>query len=178
MIILIFNSNFIKNHNTSVVLTTNDIPGMNPSPYGIGYTSSTSGTYCQSLGNNCSSWSEVCNNISSEFNPSPLSAWYNYQTFHVPFGRFENFVGSVSCNPNGGNSPNRYKCSYGVAEGTNLQNPYWQWKPTTTSTNNPYSNCYPMSGGGTVDSDKISFVTKYSGTDNPITGFSITDSKV
>lgn len=168
------NTNFIKNQNTSIVLTTNDIPGMNASPYGIGYTSTTSGTYCQSLGNNCSAWSEICNN---GFNPSPYSAWYNYQTFHVPFGRFENFVGSVSCNPNGGVSPTRFKCSYGISEGSNLQNPYWQWTPTPTSTNNPYSNCYPMSGGGVINSDKISFVSKYSGTDNPVVYSSIANSE-
>ncbi len=169
------NTNFIKNQNTSVVLTTNDIPGMNASPYGIGYTSTTSGTYCQSLGNNCSAWSEICNN---GFNPSPLTAWYNYQTFHVPFGRFENFVGVVTCNPNGGVSPTRFKCEYGVAAGNNIQNPYWQWGPTPTSTFNPYSACYDMSGGGTVNSDKISFVSRYSGTDNPVTSSSIASSGI
>jgi hypothetical protein len=172
--VTINNSNFIKNRQTSVVLTTNDIPGMNATPYGIGYSSSSSGTYCQTLGTNCSSWSEICNN--NQLNPLPYSAWYNYQTFHLPFGRFENFVGAVACNPNGGVNPTSFKCAYGIAEGTNIQNPYWQWDPNPTSTYNPFSSCYPMSGGGLTNSDKISFVSKYSGSDNPVTFSSISNS--
>jgi hypothetical protein len=175
--VTINNSNFIKNQNTSVVLTTNDIPGMNSSPYGIGFVSNTAGTYCLALPDMCSAWSELCNNSINGLNPSPYSAWYNYQTFHVPFGRFENFVGSVSCNPNGGVSPTRYKCAYGIATQYDFQNPYWQWNPTPTSTFNPYSACYGMSGGGTVNSDKISFVSKYSGTDNPVVYSSIANSQ-
>jgi hypothetical protein len=161
-IVSINNSNFIKNHNTSVVLTTIDIPGMNSSPYGIGYTSGSSGTYCQSLGNSCSTWSESCNNASvNGLNPSPLTAWYNYQTFHVPFGRFENFVGSVAVNPNGPTSATNSRCAYGVASAYNIQNPYWQWGQSTATIYT--SACTSMGGGGTENSDKISFVSKYIG---------------
>lgn len=154
------NSNFIKNQNTSIVLTTNDIPGMNSSPYGIGYASLTSGNFCQSLyGNSCSAWSEFCNNING-MNPSPLTSWYNYQTFHVPFGRFENFVGAVAVNSNGPTSATNFRCAYGIAFGYNIQSPYWQWDPNPAT---PYSTCTSMSGGGTVNSDKISFVSKFTG---------------
>jgi hypothetical protein len=160
--VTINNSNFIKNQNTSVVLTTNDIPGMNGSPYGIGYTSGSSGTYCQSLGNSCSAWSESCNNASvNGLNPSPITAWYNYQTFHVPFGRFENFVGSVAVNPNGTTSATNARCAYGIASGYNFQNPYWQWGQSPSTFYG--SACTNMSGGGTENSDKISFVSKYTG---------------
>ena len=73
-LITINNCNFIQNRSSNVVLTTNEIPGMNSSPYGIGYESSTSGTFCQSLANMCNSnWTESCSN--SNLNPSPLNAW-------------------------------------------------------------------------------------------------------
>jgi hypothetical protein len=175
-LITINNCNFIQNRSSNVVLTTNEIPGMNSSPYGIGYESSTSGTFCQSLANMCNSnWTESCSN--SNLNPSPLNAWCNYQTFHVPFGRFENFVGTVSCNPNGGINPTIFKCAYGISTSYDIQNPYWQWQPNPTSTYNPFANCTSLGGGGLTNSDKITFVSKYAGTNNPVTWSSIANSQ-
>jgi hypothetical protein len=171
------NSNFINNQNTSIVISSLQITNMQPvTPYRIGFGNSNGcGGYdgCNNTGS--IPWDENCNNQS--LTPSPTSAWHTYNTFHIPFGFFTGFSGSIGVNAqiNAWN----YRPKYGISDVSTPQTPFWEWSYNATNTYNPltayYNNCYPIGVGTFTLSDKIGFMAACGGQPQSNCGYQTSD---
>ena len=163
----ISSTNFINNQNTSVIISSSQITNMVPAGhYFIGSSASicseinpTSGCYIASS----IQWDEDCNNQS--LTPTPVSAWYTYTTFHIPFGLFAGFNGIIGINSTNNAYQDRPK--YGISNVASPQAPFWEWSYNATNGNNSlasyYSNCYPINVGTFTLSDKIGFMAAVGG---------------
>lgn len=166
-------SNFINNQNSSVIISSSQINNLlPPNGYFIGDVTGVCSAYATGGCNvaNLITWDENCYNQS--LTPNPVSAWHTYTTFHIPFGFFAGFNGSIGINPTSGAW--NYRPKYGISNVETPQSPFWEWSYNATNTYNPLGNyssgCYPINAGTYTLSDKIGFMGGVGGnigTSNP-----------
>jgi hypothetical protein len=162
------NSNFVNNQNSTISISSTDITSMQPqNAYYIIGGGAFGGPSCGN-GNGCNNaglipWDDICNG--QGLNPNPATSWYTFVTFHIPFGMFSGFNGSIGINPTS-NAWN-YRPKYAISNISSPQSPFWEWSYNATNTFNPLSSyssgCYPMNAGTFTLSDKIGFMAANGG---------------
>lgn len=161
------NSNFINNQNSTTSISSTDITNMQPqNGYTIGGGAS-GGPICGNGGGcNVASlipWDDICNG--QGLNPNPANSWYTFVTFHIPFGMFSGFNGSIGINPTS-NAWN-FRPKYAISNISSPQSPIWEWSYNATNSFNPLtsysSGCYPLNAGTFTLSDKIGFMAANGG---------------
>lgn len=162
------NSNFVNNQNSTISISSTDITNMQPqNGYQIGGGAS-GGPSCGAAGGGCNvasliPWDDIC--IGQGLNPNPATSWYTFVTFHIPFGMFSGFNGSIGINPTS-NAWN-YRPKYAISNISSPQSPIWEWSYNATNSFNPLtsysSGCYPINTGTFTLSDKIGFMAANGG---------------
>lgn len=162
------NSNFVNNQNSTISISSIDITNMQPqNGYTIGGGAS-GGPSCGAAGGGCNvasliPWDDICNG--QGLNPNPANSWYTFVTFHIPFGMFSGFNGSIGINPTS-NAWN-YRPKYAISNISSPQSPIWEWSYNATNLFNPLtsysSGCYPINAGTFTLSDKIGFMAANGG---------------
>lgn len=162
------NSNFVNNQNSTISISSTDITNMQPqNGYTIGGGAS-GGPSCGATGGGCNvasliPWDDICNG--QGLNPNPANSWYTFVTFHIPFGMFSGFNGSIGINPTS-NAWN-YRPKYAISNISSPQSPIWEWSYNATNLFNPLtsysSGCYPINAGTFTLSDKIGFMAANGG---------------